>query len=243
VVYRITRVNAGDSLSVDARKIVNGQEEEMGVLGCRVAKGGALFTCAIPNGVWRFTVRGDSLAGELRLPDNTKFRDVRTTRSPVNSRADDRASTTVRRQLLAALTPPLLSDVDSVRKLLAPGSLREAVWLVRAKNVGAKAEDRFRLAVLHASGGREFTNRDSSAMVVSVESMQLAGDSAAVFVDRSRRSCKDSGMIVGAVYVYRFVRGSAGWLFLDESPYTYWDPAPPPPPGAPNYGCTHLFAL
>jgi hypothetical protein len=30
VVYRITRKNASDSLSMDARKIVNGQEEEMG---------------------------------------------------------------------------------------------------------------------------------------------------------------------------------------------------------------------
>lgn len=81
VVYRITRVNASDSLSVDARKIVNGQEEEMGILGCRLATSGAQFTCTIPNGVWRFTVRGDSLAGELRLPDNTKFRDVSTARS------------------------------------------------------------------------------------------------------------------------------------------------------------------
>jgi hypothetical protein len=32
------------------------------------------------NGVWRFVVRGDSLTGELRLPDGTKFRDVRTAR-------------------------------------------------------------------------------------------------------------------------------------------------------------------
>ena len=81
VVYRITRVNARDSLSVDARKIVKGQEEEMGVLGCRLAVSGAQVTCTIPNGVWRFTVRGDSLVGELRSPDNTKYRDVRTARS------------------------------------------------------------------------------------------------------------------------------------------------------------------
>jgi hypothetical protein len=81
VVYRITRVNASDSLSLDARKIVNGQEEEMGVLGCRLAASGAQFTCTLPNGVWRFTIRGDSLVGELRLPDNRKYRDVSTTRS------------------------------------------------------------------------------------------------------------------------------------------------------------------
>jgi len=81
VVYRITRLNASDSLSIDARKIVNGQEEEMGVLGCRSATSGAQVTCTMSNGVWRFTIRGDSLVGELRLPDNTKYRDVSTARS------------------------------------------------------------------------------------------------------------------------------------------------------------------
>jgi hypothetical protein len=81
VVYRITRVNASDSLSLDARKIVKGQEEEMGVLACRSAASGARITCTMPNGVWRFTIRGDSLVGDLRLPDNTKFRDVKVARS------------------------------------------------------------------------------------------------------------------------------------------------------------------
>jgi hypothetical protein len=80
VIYRITRVNASDSLSMDGRRIVNGQEEEMGVLEC-LAASAAQFTCTMPNGVWRFTIRGDSLTGELRLPDNTKFRDVSTARS------------------------------------------------------------------------------------------------------------------------------------------------------------------
>ena len=81
VVYRITRMKSSDSLSLDARKIVNGQEEEMGVLGCRSAASGAQVTCTMPNGVWRFTIRGDSLTGELRLSDNTKSREVSTVRS------------------------------------------------------------------------------------------------------------------------------------------------------------------
>jgi hypothetical protein len=81
VVYRITRVNASDSVSLDARKIVNGQEEEMGVLGCRSTASGAELTCTLPKGVWHFTIRGDSLVGELRLPDNRKYRDVSTARS------------------------------------------------------------------------------------------------------------------------------------------------------------------
>ncbi len=81
VVYHITRGNATDSLSIDARKIVNGQEEEMGVLACLSGASGAQVTCTMPNGVWHFTIRGDSLVGELRLPDNRKFRDVSTARS------------------------------------------------------------------------------------------------------------------------------------------------------------------
>lgn len=81
VVYRITRVNAGDTLSIDAHKIVNGREEEMGILACLSGSSGAQVTCTMPNGVWHFTIRGDSLVGELRLPDNKKFRDVSTARS------------------------------------------------------------------------------------------------------------------------------------------------------------------
>jgi len=81
VVYRITRAAARDSLFVDARKIVNAQEEEMGVLDCQLAQEGASFTCTMRNGVWHFTIRRDSLVGELRLPDSTKYRDVRTARS------------------------------------------------------------------------------------------------------------------------------------------------------------------
>lgn len=78
-VYYIKRVNAIDSLSVDGRKIVNGQEEAMGVIGCRIVSG-TQFRCPMPNGVWYFKVRGDSLFGDLRLPDNSPYRDVRTSR-------------------------------------------------------------------------------------------------------------------------------------------------------------------
>jgi hypothetical protein len=81
VVYRISRMRTSDSVSVDARKIVNAKEEEMGVLRCRLASLNASVACAIPNAVWRFTIRGDSLVGELRRSDSTKFRDVRAARS------------------------------------------------------------------------------------------------------------------------------------------------------------------
>lgn len=81
VVYRITRVNATDSLSVDGRRVVNGKEVQMGVLGCLLDTPGTGFTCTNPKGVFRFTVRGDSLVGEGRLRDNTKYRDISAARS------------------------------------------------------------------------------------------------------------------------------------------------------------------
>lgn len=81
VVYRVAPVNARDSVTLDARKIVRGQEEEMGVLGCHFERKRSQLACGMRNGVWRFDLRGDSLTGELRLPDGTKYRDVRTARA------------------------------------------------------------------------------------------------------------------------------------------------------------------
>jgi hypothetical protein len=84
VVYRITPKSGGDSVAFDARKIVRGQEEEMGVLTCGITPAvshAVTLTCRIPNALWRFQVRGDSLLGELRLADSTRFRDVHTVRA------------------------------------------------------------------------------------------------------------------------------------------------------------------
>jgi hypothetical protein len=82
VVYRITHMKTADSVTVDARKIVRGAEEEMGILSCILMPGTGRLTCTIPQGTWRFVVRNDSLTGELRLPDNTRYREVRTARAP-----------------------------------------------------------------------------------------------------------------------------------------------------------------
>ena len=82
VVYRITHLKAADSLAVDARKIVRGEEQEMGVLTCHLVPPNGQLTCTMPQGVWHFSVRGDSLIGELRLRDNAKYRDVRAIRAP-----------------------------------------------------------------------------------------------------------------------------------------------------------------
>lgn len=82
VVYRVTHLKAADSLALDARKIVRGEEQEMGVLTCHLVPSNGQFTCTMPQGVWHFSVRGDSLIGELRLRDNAKYRDVRAIRAP-----------------------------------------------------------------------------------------------------------------------------------------------------------------
>ena len=81
VVYRIAGTKTADSLTMDARKIVRGEEQDMGVLACRFTAPNGPLTCAMPQGTWQFRLRNDSLVGELRLPDNTKFRDVRAVRS------------------------------------------------------------------------------------------------------------------------------------------------------------------
>jgi len=88
VVYRIAPTGAPDRVTLDARKIVRGEEQEMGVLTCQFAALKGTLTCAMPQGTWQFRVRDDSLVGELRLPDKRKFRDVRTARivDPVQQR-------------------------------------------------------------------------------------------------------------------------------------------------------------
>ena len=80
IVYRIAHTKAADSLRVDARKIVRGEEQEMGVLTCCFTMPNGPLTCAMPQGAWQFHVRNDSLVGELRLSDRTKFRAVRAIR-------------------------------------------------------------------------------------------------------------------------------------------------------------------
>jgi hypothetical protein len=81
VVYRITQMNTADSVTVDASKIVNGDEQDMGTLACSSTSLNGQVICAIPHGIWRFRISKDSLVGELRLPDNRKFRDVRAIRA------------------------------------------------------------------------------------------------------------------------------------------------------------------
>ena len=75
-------MRTADSVAMDGRKIVRGEEQEMGILSCHLASPNGQLTCVIPQGVWYFSVHNDSLIGELRARDNTKVRDVRAARTP-----------------------------------------------------------------------------------------------------------------------------------------------------------------
>ena len=79
---RYVALPQGPMVADYARKIVHGEEQEMGVLGCHLVRPSGQLTCTIPQGVWHFLVRSDSLTGELRLLDDTRFREVRTKRAP-----------------------------------------------------------------------------------------------------------------------------------------------------------------
>jgi hypothetical protein len=81
VVYRISRGSTSDSVSIDARKIVDGKEDEMGVIPCSLDAAGTQITCATPHGAFTFAIRGDSLTGELKALDGRKFREIRTNRA------------------------------------------------------------------------------------------------------------------------------------------------------------------
>ncbi|HEX8906941.1 MAG TPA: hypothetical protein VF771_18970 [Longimicrobiaceae bacterium] len=84
VVYHVARAAPapGDSAdyTIDANKVVNGREEEMGVLRCRAGRGGATLACPMPPrfrpGTWSFIRRGNVLDGGLTTPDGTRVRRV-----------------------------------------------------------------------------------------------------------------------------------------------------------------------
>jgi hypothetical protein len=87
IVYRIAR-RGRDSLSVDTRRVVDGQEAATAMLACELNAPRAYITCAAANGKWRLRVRHDSLMGQLRLPDGTWSLDVHAVRASEPRRPD-----------------------------------------------------------------------------------------------------------------------------------------------------------
>ena len=76
VVYHVAA--AGDAYTVVADKLVDGVEQDMGTITCRLA--GARLTCPIEKGVFTFTIDGAHIHGTLDLTDRTRFREIDVTR-------------------------------------------------------------------------------------------------------------------------------------------------------------------
>ena len=65
VVYHISPAGGIDSFNIQANKIVNGQEVDMGVLPCRYDKKNNQLTSTAFNGNWIFNFKDGSIDGTL----------------------------------------------------------------------------------------------------------------------------------------------------------------------------------
>lgn len=83
VIYHFTAV-AVDTAGFDVRmnRIVAGEEVPGGWLACTLDRGRAAVICIAQAGIWRFTLRHDSLVGGLALRDGTPVRRVAVHRQP-----------------------------------------------------------------------------------------------------------------------------------------------------------------
>src|SRR6476620_5934473 len=70
VVYYISKVQGTDTFNIAANKIVDGQEEEMGVIGCKWDRGNNLLRSTSFNGLWTFNFKNNNLDGTLYYKGN-----------------------------------------------------------------------------------------------------------------------------------------------------------------------------
>jgi len=63
VVYRIRA--AGARFEIAASKIVQGQEEFMGIITCDYTPATHVLNCPTPYGTWNFTIAGQVMTGTL----------------------------------------------------------------------------------------------------------------------------------------------------------------------------------
>ena len=177
-----------DSLAIDARKIVRGEEQGMGVLTCRLMSPNGQTQCTMPQGVWHFSVRRDSLVGELRLSDNTRYRDVRAiTRAlaspPASGRAPSRAASSHRTfadARLVTLGGVALADEDGP--------------------LGGPLVQRRRLALLAriAAAGQRGVSRDSLAALLWPDSdEERARHTLRQWLSLLRRDLKAENLLLG----------------------------------------------
>jgi hypothetical protein len=63
-----------DELVVQASKIVDSEELDMGTLPCRFARETHRLTCTFERGAFVYAIDGDRMHGTLDLTDGTRFR-------------------------------------------------------------------------------------------------------------------------------------------------------------------------
>jgi hypothetical protein len=76
VVYHVAGGAGPDDVVVQANKLVDGQEQEMGTLPCQLQRAEHQLACTIEKGVFRFTIDGDRIHGTLDLTDGTLYRRI-----------------------------------------------------------------------------------------------------------------------------------------------------------------------
>jgi hypothetical protein len=85
VVYHISKGIAANIYTMQANKIVNGKEEEMGTLDFTYDKSKQTLTCKIKDrqereGLWEFKIKGKQMSGTLVINGNTLFRKIEVTK-------------------------------------------------------------------------------------------------------------------------------------------------------------------
>src|SRR5262245_20364383 len=70
VVYYITKVEGIDTFNISANKIVNGKEEEMGVIGCKLDRKNNRLLSTSYNSQWTFNFKDKDLDGTLFHKEN-----------------------------------------------------------------------------------------------------------------------------------------------------------------------------
>ena len=81
VVYYISQPKKDHILEIKANKIVNGIEEEMGIIQFRYdAKTGDIVSISQPNAIWRFKLKQNTMEGTL-YSNNALFRIIKLTKA------------------------------------------------------------------------------------------------------------------------------------------------------------------
>lgn len=81
VVYYISYPDKDRIIEIKANKMVNGAEEEMGIIQFRFdAKTGDLVSISQPNAIWRFKIKQNTLEGTL-YNNNSLYRVIKVTKA------------------------------------------------------------------------------------------------------------------------------------------------------------------